>query len=438
MVAAPVSRAPDASEARLLALIALALGLSAALAVILVAPSEGDPLVFLRLADPIAGGAVAYRDVPVEYPPLALLPLALPRVIVGVGAPGEMYTFVFGAIALATTLVCGGAVSWLAARGWSRENALDAMLLFVATAFALSVSVIWRYDILPSALTALAVVALATGRPGWAGVALGLAVGTKLYPAFLVPIFLAYYGFNGRWRSAAFFVLGVTLTVGAILAQVFLVAGFDGFSFLTYQRDRGTEIESVVGGVALAADAFLGIPARVYFAFGAFEVSSRVLRSLAVPDLLFQIALTGALVIGGLRAALRDRREVGAITGRTLINYIVATLLVVILANKVLSPQYLVWLLPFAALLPGPQALLLVAASVLTTIEYPILFDGLRAIDPFPVLVVNVRNAMLLALFVWVLVDSQRRLERGEVGETSDDPGGDAEYEYGHSYAPAP
>ena len=77
-----------------------------------------------------------------------------------------------------------------------------------------------------------------------------------------------------------------------------------------------------------------------------------------------------------------------------------------ILANKVLSPQYLAWLLPFAALLPGPQALLLVAASVLTTIEYPILFDALRAIDPFPVLVVNVRNAMLLVLFVWILVDS--------------------------------
>ena len=108
-----------------------------------------------------------------------------------------------------------------------------------------------------------------------------------------------------------------------------------------------------------------------------------------------------------------------------------------ILANKVLSPQYLVWLLPFAALLPGPQALLLVAASVLTTIEYPILFDALRSIDPFPVLVVNVRNAMLLALFVWILVDSERRSERGDVRETSEEPGSNAEYEYGYGNPPA-
>ena len=228
------------------------------MAVILVAPSEGDPLVFLRIADPIANGGVAYRDVPIEYPPLALLPLVLPRVIVGVGAAGRDVYFVFGAIALATTLVCGGAVSWLAARGWSRENALDAMLLFVAIAFALSVSVIWRFDILPAALTALALVALAAGRPGWAGVALALAVAVKLYPGFLVPIFLAYYAFNGRWRSAAFFLFGFGVTLGAIVAQIYLVAGSDAFSFLTYQRDRGTELESVVGGLALAADAFLG------------------------------------------------------------------------------------------------------------------------------------------------------------------------------------
>jgi hypothetical protein len=161
-----------------------------------------------------------------------------------------------------------------------------------------------------------------------------------------------------------------------------------------------------------------------------------------VPDFIAQVLLTLALAVGALRAALRDRREAGGVTRSTLVNFIVATLLVVILSNKVLSPQYLVWLLPFAALLPGPQAMLLVAASVLTTIEYPILFDELRAIDPFPVLVVNVRNAMLFALFVWILIDSERRperrSERGDVREASDKPRGNPEYEYGYSHAPAP
>jgi hypothetical protein len=339
---------------------------------------------------------------------------------------------------LATTLVCGAAVSWLAARGWSRENSLNAMLLFVAMAFALSVSIIWRFDILPAALTALAVVGVATGRPGWAGLALGLAIGTKVYPGFLVPVFLAYYVINDRWRSGVIFLFGLALTVGAIFAQIYLVAGSDAFSFLTYQRDRGTEIESVMGGLALAADAFLGIPGRVYFAFGGFEVNSRILRTLAAPDFIAQVVLTLVLAIGGLRAMLRDRRVLGGVTRQTLTNYIVATLLVVILSNKVLSPQYIVWLLPFAALLPSPKALLLVAVGVLTTIEYPIYFDALRAVDPFPVLVVNVRNALLLALFAWILVDSQRRSERGDVREASYKPGANAEYEYGYSHAPTP
>jgi hypothetical protein len=259
-----------------------------------------------------------------------------------------------------------------------------------------------------------------------------------LYPAFLLPLFVGYYAFNGRFRSAAMLFFGFAVTVGALMAQSYLVAGPDAFSFLAYQRDRGTELESVVGGLALAADAFLGIPARVYFDFGSFEVSSRVVRAVAAPDFIAQIGLTLALIAGAWRAALRDQREVGAISHQTLVNYIVATILVVILANKVLSPQYLAWLLPFAALLRGPQAVLLVAAGVLTTVEYPILFDALRAIDPFPVLVVNVRNAMLLALFLWIVSESFRGSERRDVREPANEARGNAEYEYSHRHAPAP
>jgi hypothetical protein len=434
MVAVPVGRSTGGIEDRALALISLALGLAAALAVLAVARSEGDPLVFLRIADPIALGDVAYRDLPVEYPPIALLPIVLPRILVGVTASPEMYTFAFGAIALTTTLVCGAVVAWLSSRGWSREDVLDSMLFFVAMAFALTVCIIWRFDVLPAAFTIMAVALVATGRPGWAGLALALGVMTKLYPGFLVPVFLAYYVFNGRWRSAAILLFGLLITLVGVMGFIYLFAGGDVFGFLTYQRDRGTEIESILGGLAMAGDAFLNIPATVHFAFGAFEVRSPLLRTLAAPDFIFQVGLVVVLGICGLRAMLLDRREFGLVRRETFIQYIVATILVVILANKVLSPQYLCWLLPFAVLLPAPQALLLVAASVLTTIEYPITFDALRAIDPFPVLIVNVRNAMLFALFVWVIVASQRR----DVRETSNDPGGNAEYEYDYGHAAAP
>ena len=48
----------------------------------------------------------------------------------------------------------------------------------------------------------------------------------------------------------------------------------------------------------------------------------------------------------------------------TLINFLLATLLLVMLANKVLSPQYIAWLLPFGALLPWRKtALLLVICA---------------------------------------------------------------------------
>jgi hypothetical protein len=319
---------------------------------------------------------------------------------------------------LGITLVCGAAVAWLAARGWSARDALDSMLVFVAMALALTVSVLWRFDILPAALTALALVAFAARLPGWAGAGLGFGIATKLYPAFLAPIFLANYVVARKWRSLAVFLFGLVVVVGAIVAQIYLVAGTDALSFLTYQRDRGTEIESMVGGLALAADAFLGIQSRVVFNFGSFNVLSPVIRTLAVPDFVLHVVSTVLLAVVFVRATLRDGRDVGALRPQTVVQLAVATLLLLIIVNKVLSPQYMVWLLPFVPLLAPRPALVFVIASVLTTLVYPLAFDGLRGAEPVVVLTLLARNGLLVVMFVWTLWALWS--QRSEVRETSD------------------
>ena len=45
--------------------------------------------------------------------------------------------------------------------------------------------VIWRFDILPAFFSALALAAVASRKPGWAGFALAAGAAVKLYPAFL-------------------------------------------------------------------------------------------------------------------------------------------------------------------------------------------------------------------------------------------------------------
>ena len=51
----------------------------------------------------------------------------------------------------------------------------------------------------------------------------------------------------------------------------------------------------------------------------------------------------------------RDARRYGNVQPRTLVAILLATLLLMMLANKVLSPQYVAWLLPFGALLAVAQ-----------------------------------------------------------------------------------
>jgi hypothetical protein len=101
----------------------------------------------------------------------------------------------------------------------------------------------------------------------------------------------------------------------------------------------------------------------------------------------------------------------------TLVNFLLATLLLVMLANKVLSPQYIAWLLPFGALLPWRKTVLLLAICLLTTLVYPLLFDDLRRMQPLAVALLNVRNLLLLGMFIWLVIPSRDTVRRRTADE---------------------
>ena len=329
------------------------------------------------------------------------LNILIPRILSGFSHP--LYQTWFSVISIVFAIATFFVVWWIARRGWSVERPMDAAAIFAGLALAAVPLVVWRFDILPAFLSALALAIWVAGRAGWTGFTLGVGAMAKIYPVFLGPVFALAAVFEHRYRQVVAIAIGGAIAVGLILAFPVLVAGTKAFSYVFYQQDRGVEVEALPGAIALFAHTFFRQPADDPGGFRSVAGHLAVPDGLATPTFIFNLALLGLTVGACVYSFRRDVRETGAVQPQTLVTYLFATVMVVILTNKVLSPQYLVWLLPFMALLSGRQSLLLLAILVITVFIYPLNFASLLAMRPDPVLALNVRNVLLLVLFLWVV-----------------------------------
>ena len=92
-------------------------------------------------------------------------------------------------------------------------------------------------------------------------------------------------------------------------------------------------------------------------------------------------------------------------------------MLSLLVTSKVFSIQYVVWIVPFAALLPRRQFWLAAATIALTMPIHPLLYRELVNQEALPILILNLRNGLLLVLLGWVVMDLA--LRRG----AASDPG---------------
>jgi hypothetical protein len=158
----------------------------------------------------------------------------------------------------------------------------------------------------------------------------------------------------------------------------------------------------VVSGVALLAHLVFGADAAANHAFNSWQISSPLADVLAGPLPILTLVLL-ALILAAAYAGFRaEQRTVPPRQGDLLSACLTAVLLVVILTNKVLSPQYLVWLLPLAALRPMREALALALVGGLTLLIFVLNWPQLLALDAGMIVLLNVRNLLLLLLLLWL------------------------------------
>lgn len=345
-----------------------------------------DLFVYRTYAEPVLAGALPYRDVFSEYPPLASPAIVLPG-LVGTGA--EAFRLAFAGwtllLAAAVVLLCGA----LAVRsGGSRGRAMIAAALMPLLCGAL---VRTHFDLAPVALTLAALWLLCAGRPRAGMAVLGLGAMTKFFPLLIAPVALAWLVGGGRRREAWQGAVALVAVLAVLGAAAVVVSPDGALDALRYHLDRPVQIESTPALALLALDeAGLGDAVSVasHRSDGlVHEADGLVSGALAV-------VLIGMIAMLSLLAAKRP-------DPRSLVLASLAAVAAFAVLGKVLSPQFMIWILPLGALAFAWRmhavAAIVAAAAVLTQLEFPARYFDLVAREPLPLVLVTLRNAALLA-----------------------------------------
>jgi glycosyl transferase family 87 len=364
-----------------------------------------------------------FHLLPFEYPPFTLSIFSLPLIV-----PLPYYQIVFAGLMACAAL----GIYWLLLRYGPQGSGLACVLYLVLGSWATAEG---RFDLVPAGLTLLCVIAAEHRRWTLAYVALALGFLLKIYPLLLLPaLFLAeqitterisklsqpltfrtlpseiWHTLRGarrwRWRNALLFFCLILSVSG-----IFAIINFQGavVSQLSYFAGRPVEIESA-GSTVLWLATLIGHPANVVYTFGSVNIDSDLDDFVALAfDLFF--------VLGVALTILWQWRGTFDLT-----QAFIALLLVFVATGKVLSPQYLMWLIPLLAYSGAFNRLWLLlwgSVCLLTTIIYPFFFGQVVDITqlatvPGFIEIVGVRNILLglitLAFFFnwWSL--SRRKL----------------------------
>jgi hypothetical protein len=322
---------------------------------------------------------VPYEDFDVEYPPVALAFVEL------IATDDTHQTLTRLAVSqLVLELIVAGLLTW----AWNSRAAIAYLILgtpiiFFPFAYA-------RLDLLTVAIAVGAVALLKKGYDRLGGVTLGLAVFAKLWPLALVPLPLV------QRRRRAVVAIVVTGLLGLVIWDGLF--GTDGFSqVVTFRGSRGWQIESFPGVVLHMLD-----PSASTVEQGAWRTGADM------PTLARGLLTVASAVTVVATWWLADRRAAtaGDDDPDDNVRYALAPLaavLALLVFSPIISPQYILWFLPFVAVLAADGRRILgwlaLAVSALTTFVLATIHaqvDG-RLYATVPILV---RNGLLVVMLV--------------------------------------
>lgn len=316
-----------------------------------------DLLIYLQYAQKISNGQIPYLNFPVEYPQGFFIPMIISIVSAPITVmdgsnifPRGGYAFMFNFTIL--MVMCDTLtlmfVYLTAKKLFGRDKAFLSGILY-ATAFSSAYFVITKYDAFPAFLLMGAIAMYVYGKKehGVIGSALGFM--TKWFPGFAAEFFILRDLKSGEGTRDV--TKSIALFAGIVSAIIFPFVALNVDEFMkTYTLH--------IGRTPLSSSFVYYLDYITHSGFFSF----------------IAVYLIGSAV---LAIALHYYKF--ADTGiDTMVGYIFMTVFAFVFLNKVLSPQYIVWIAPFIAIfLTGTyrEMLLAYASQLIFYIEFPILYN---------------------------------------------------------------
>ncbi|MFG3035562.1 glycosyltransferase 87 family protein [Streptomyces sp. NPDC048330] len=326
-------------------------------------------------------GTYPLDDVTWQYPPAAALAILAPALLPFLGYASAFFVLAF----LCDALVFGLLMYTGRRAGRSAHGAwlwLAGVPLLGPTAYA-------RYDVM---VTAVAVAALlAAGRsPRVLGALAGFGAVLKVWPVLVLA---------GTPRGRATFRSWTTAAGAAAAVLLLCVLWMPGaLAFLGFQRDRGTEVESL-GSMVFHVVRHFGWEGEARMNYGSIEFLGPYVSTVSTAAMVLTIAAFGWLLVWRLKARL--------FTSSTAADAAFVAVLLFTATSRVLSPQYMLWLVGLAAVCMAFRASrmrrpahLVIWATAVTQFEFPVWFSHVTRSDPLGVAVLFTRNGLLIAAAV--------------------------------------
>lgn len=294
-----------------------------------------------------------------QYPPGAGFLMLLPRLV------PTGYGEAFVGLMLLVDLIGLGLLALLGRRT-QNDTGVWVWLLGMPL---LGVFAVLRFDLVPTVI-GIAALLVIHRRPHWFGALAGLGAAIKIWPVVLL---------FGEWDRRR--LIGAAAAAMATVALVFAVATLalgDPTGFLGEQGGRGLQEEAVATAPWQLEQIVSGEPFDRAIRSGAWEIATPAADTVA--DLLEWLTLAALAAAAGWwwyrGKAIRGGRTDLASAGVSR-DFVFTIVLLLVVTSRVLSPQYMVWLLGLAAVVLSAgttrlarPAWIVVGATVLSTATF--------------------------------------------------------------------